>query len=303
MKVCVLGAYNVDIAATPFAKFVPCDSNPGKVNVSFGGVGRNIAHNLCLLGEDVEFLTAIGGDAHAQELKKHCSALGMDLSHALLCPDEASSTYLCIHDEKGDMVAAVADMALAARVTKEYVRDVLPVLNAADAVVFDTNLEEETIAYLLEHCTAPMFADTVSCHKAEKLRPSLLHKTCRIHTLKTNRVEAEILWGASIKNNDDILSCAKFLHEGGVQNVFITLGSDGLLCYNGSETVWLECLPVDVVSATGAGDSFLAALVFAFGHNADLTTSAKMGRAIAAMTLTSPDAVCKDISAEKLMAL
>ena len=43
-------------------------------------------------------------------------------------------------------------------------------------------------------CTPPLFADPVSTVKAEKLRPIL----GKIHTLKPNRIEAELLSGVAI---------------------------------------------------------------------------------------------------------
>ena len=49
----VVGGVNVDIGGRSFAPLVEADSNPGAVTVSLGGVGRNIAHNLALLGTDV----------------------------------------------------------------------------------------------------------------------------------------------------------------------------------------------------------------------------------------------------------
>lgn len=48
MRICVIGGANVDITATSGRAFQFGDSNPGTVQVSWGGVGRNIAHNLAL---------------------------------------------------------------------------------------------------------------------------------------------------------------------------------------------------------------------------------------------------------------
>ena len=61
----VVGGVNVDIGGQPFLQLVMKDSNPGKVTVSFGGVGRNIAHNMSLLGIRTEMLTALGDDFYA----------------------------------------------------------------------------------------------------------------------------------------------------------------------------------------------------------------------------------------------
>ena len=47
MSVVIIGGVNIDIGGISKAPLVPYDSNPGKVMISLGGVGRNIAHNLC----------------------------------------------------------------------------------------------------------------------------------------------------------------------------------------------------------------------------------------------------------------
>lgn len=49
----VVGGVNVDIGGQSYAPLVARDSNPGRVRISLGGVGRNIAHNMSLLGVDV----------------------------------------------------------------------------------------------------------------------------------------------------------------------------------------------------------------------------------------------------------
>ena len=48
--VCVVGAVNLDICGRPSRKLIFRDSNPGTVTLTPGGVGRNIAHDLRLLG-------------------------------------------------------------------------------------------------------------------------------------------------------------------------------------------------------------------------------------------------------------
>ncbi len=74
----VIGAANMDIAGRPDTSLVAGDSNPGKVTMSFGGVGRNVAHNLALLDSDVRLLTAFGEEYRARELKEGCLACGID---------------------------------------------------------------------------------------------------------------------------------------------------------------------------------------------------------------------------------
>ena len=60
--VVVVGGVNMDIGGISHAQLVSADSNPGRVRISLGGVGRNIAHNMALMGLDVRMVTVLGGD-------------------------------------------------------------------------------------------------------------------------------------------------------------------------------------------------------------------------------------------------
>ena len=115
--VCVVGAVNLDICGRPEKKLIFRDSNPGAVTLTPGGVGRNIAHDLRLLGVEVKFLTAFGGDSHAQLLRNDCVELGMDLSCALDVPGGRTSTYLYITDERGEMQLGLCDTDISAAIT------------------------------------------------------------------------------------------------------------------------------------------------------------------------------------------
>ena len=101
--VAVVGGVNVDIGGRSFAPLVEADSNPGKVSISLGGVGRNIAHNMALMGLDVRLLTAYGDDMNGKRVEASCSELGIDVSHALRLSNMDTSTYLYLTDPNGEM--------------------------------------------------------------------------------------------------------------------------------------------------------------------------------------------------------
>ncbi|MBQ3217149.1 MAG: winged helix-turn-helix transcriptional regulator, partial [Oscillospiraceae bacterium] len=216
----VVGGVNMDIGGRSFAPLVSRDSNPGKVTMSLGGVGRNIAHNMSLLGVDVRFLTAFGDDLYAQRIAASCSELGIDISDALRVPGGATPTYLFINGDDGDMELALSDMEICKRISPSYLASKLQVLNNAQLVVVDTNIPEESIVYLAEHCTAPLFADPVSTAKAVKLKAVL----GKIHTLKPNRIEAELLSGVKITDGESLKEAARTLLDTGMHRVFISLG-------------------------------------------------------------------------------
>ena len=61
--IAVVGGVNIDIGGRSDAPLVAGDSNPGRIRSSLGGVGRNIAHNLALLGAKVKLITLTNYEA------------------------------------------------------------------------------------------------------------------------------------------------------------------------------------------------------------------------------------------------
>ena len=289
----VCGGVNIDIGAHSFAPLRAKDSNPGKVELSLGGVGRNIAHNLRLLGLNVELLTALGGDSRAAQVEESCAALGIGLSHALRAPDGRTSTYVFVGGDDGDMAVAVADMEICEKLTPEYFAAQLPFLNGAAAVVLDTNLPRASLVYLAEHCTAPLFVDPVSTAKAKKLAGLL----GRIHTLKPNRIEAELLSGVRITDGASLRAAAEALLAQGLKRVFLSLGGDGVLAAQQGETHLEPICKAEMVNATGAGDAMMAALVWSFLAGRTLAESAAAGAAASAIAVESEETINPAMSA------
>jgi len=296
--VVVVGAVNVDIGGQAFSPLVWHDSNPGQIHTSLGGVGRNIAHNLRLLGADVRLVTALGGDVWAERITASCRELGIDLSAALRLPDQTTSSYLFLDGPDGEMALAVADMEIYDALTPEVLASRLEVLNGARLVLLDTNLPAASVAWLAEHCTVPLFADPVSTAKAVRLQPVLGH----LHTLKPNRIEAELLSSVPVPDGPDgpdesaLVRCADTLLERGLQQIFISLGAHGVYAADRSGSrVRLPCLPGGSGSATGCGDAFMAALAWAWLEGLDLAGIACAGLAAAAVTMACEQTVCPDL--------
>ena len=290
----VCGGVNIDIGARSFAPLRAKDSNPGKVELSLGGVGRNIAHNMRLLGVPTYLLTAVGGDSRASQVEQSCRDLGIDLSHALHVPDGRTSTYVFVGDSDGDMAIAVSDMEICKKLTPDYFASQLDLLNGAAAVVVDANLPRESIAYLTEHCTVPVFIDPVSTVKAEKLHGLL----GRVHTLKPNRIDAERLSGVKITDDASLHKAAEALLAQGLQRVFISLGGDGVLAAQKDEMQLVPICKAEMRNATGAGDAMMAALVWSFLSGQSLTESAASGTAAAAIAVESEETINPNMSAE-----
>ena len=276
----VIGGANMDICGSPSGKLIAEDSNPGAVSVRPGGVGRNIAHNLCLLGLDVSLITALGGDIFSAGLLESCRALGMDMRMARSLPERRSSTYLYVTDESGDMHVGISDMDIVESVSPEWLSQHIARINRADAVVIDANLPEASIAYLAANCTAPMIADPVSTVKALRLKSILP----RLRAIKPNALEAAALTGEREPER-----AAKALLRAGVKQVYVSLGPDGILAAQGESLIRLPCENRPVVNTTGAGDAATAASVWAGVHGLDLASTAAAALRAGAITAACPD--------------
>ena len=290
----VVGGVNMDIGGWSQGPLIPRDSNPGRVRMSLGGVGRNIAHNLCLLGADVRLLTAFGDDMSAQKLAASCGELGIDISQALQVPGAATSTYLFLAGPDGDMELAVSDMDIYRHVTPAYLSARSALLDNAQLIIVDANIPEESIAWLAANAKVPLFADPVSTTKAAKLKGSL----GRLHTLKPNRIEAELLSGVPITGEESLHRCADALLATGLRRVFISLGGDGVFAADPSGRCLLPCLPAKMVNTTGCGDAFMAAIAWAYLEGTDLENTARAGLAASAIAMESEETINPAMSAE-----
>jgi pseudouridine kinase len=196
--------------------------------------------------------------------------------------------------EAGVFTAAVDGFE---NLTPDALEEKLPLLRAAGALVLDTNIPEETVRWLCTQVDVPIFADPVSVSKAEKLRPVL----ARLHALKPNKLEAELLSGIRIADEHDLNRAADALLETGLQQVYITMGKEGVLAADGKKRLRLSALPEVPVNTTGCGDAFMAALVWAHFRGLDAAESARAGLAAAAIAMAGRETVNPAMCEEKLL--
>ena len=296
-SIAVVGGANVDIGGFPSARLLAGDSNPGKVRISSGGVGRNIAENAARMGLNVNLVSAIGSDANGRMLLEDCAAKSIGTGQCLIEDELSTSVYLFMVDESGDMHSAINDMEIQSRLTPEALAERLDFLNAMSAVVIDANLPPESILYLCENLQVPVFADAVSAAKAGKLRAAMPY----IHCIKPNRLEAELLTGMQIRDFVDAAECARRMVEMGAKQVFLTLGDQGALCADARQCIFLPCKVRGIVNATGAGDAFTAALVWAHCEGMDLRKSGIAGMAASEIAITALETVSPKLSRASLI--
>ena len=290
--VTVIGGVNMDISAALTAPFVPADSVPGQVTLGCGGVARNIAHNLRLMGHEVKFVSLFGGETFGEMCWRECQAIGLDLTLSERREGLRNGLYLCVNDQTGDMIAAVADTDIVGHITPGFLEQRLETINASALVMADTNIETETLLYLIDHCTAPLIVDTVSTAKAPRVIKALQQSRSRqLYALKLNLQEAQ-----AVTHCPTAQEAAVRLTAMGIGQVYITLGSDGVYCSDGTRHEHLKAIPSRVINTTGAGDAFIAGVAHALMGNTPFPDCAQTGLKAAHATLLSLQTVNPDIN-------
>ena len=295
------GGTNLDIHAASLQKTVPFDSNPGNIHTSPGGVARNIAENLSRLGFQTVLLSAVGQDAFGNTLIRDCGENGIDASHLYRDAEHASSVYLDILDECGDLYVAVDDMEITDCLPVSYFKENAALIREAAAVILETNLSAkaiEAVCAIAEEGSVPVYADPVSAAKAPRLLPVL----ARLHFIKPNRLELSCLTGLPCNTEEEIRTALRVLLENGPEEICVSLGEKGCIYADRNGTLLTEKIlhPAVMKNATGAGDSFCAGFAAAelsgFGKKKCLDAGSLCSR----LTVESEEAVSRLITPEIL---
>ena len=320
--VVVIGGANIDLGGRSEEELKRYTSNPGKINVGSGGVGRNIAHNLALLSVPVTLLSAVGDDGEGIRILEETGKAGVRTEQMIISGEHPTGIYLAILDEKGEMEVAVSDMKILEEITVEYLRSKAYLIKESKIVVADTNIPEESIEYLVDLCNkvkVPLLIEPVSVEKAKKLR-KILDGRGRgkgsgsgkwvIDYITPSEDELESILGAGTERDDDedigVVRSAEELKCRGVKNVIVTLGKRGIyVSYGGAggsseggqdePGKFMAPYKGDVVDVTGAGDALVAGLVYGIYKGYSVEVATRFGLGAAALTISTKEAVRRDL--------
>lgn len=278
----VIGGSNIDITGFPSGTLIPRDSNPGTVRFSPGGVGRNIAENMARLGVRTRLISVVGDDVHGRRIMKEAAAIGLDMNDSVILRDVPTSIYLCVLDESNDMAVAINQMESIEALGVDHIESRRALIENARLCVVDTNLPQVVLDHLLATYDRPdFFLDPVSGVKALKVKDRI----GRFHTIKPNRMEAEVLAGISIRDDADLRAAAGILHARGVRRIFISMGGDGVFVSADGMSRRVPNLVSKVVNASGAGDAFMAGLAYAYFRDLPPEEAARAALAASAIAM------------------
>ena len=296
-KITVIGASNIDLIGYPKSKLIYKDANIGTLETKFGGVGRNIAENLARLNFEVEFLSVFGQDDFSKRIIESCDSLGIITKNSLKLKDTNTSIFMAIMDIENDMALAINDMHIYDDIPNSFILNNLQLINKKEFCVLETNMP----LYILELVTNELpnmhFAlDAVSGKKALKAKTIL----GKLSILKCNLLEAELLSEIKVDSSDDHEKLVQYFISLGVKKVFITLGKDGIIYGDSKGFYQYKIKVLKPLNTIGAGDSFMAGLLYGESKNYDIHQMVKFANACAQITIQHKNTVHPKMS-EKLI--
>lgn len=277
--VVVIGAANMDVKAKLDGLHIPATSNIGKVNLSAGGVGRNIAHNLSSLGVSVALISVFGADALGHALRQETSNAGVELTHSLTS-EIATGTYIAMLDSSGELITAVNDMRGIGALGINHLTSCHDILATAKWIVADCNLESTTLAFLAQNYGHKLVVETVSIEKSKNLLRALAVASVALATPNQAQLFA-------MTNCEDLAAACQVMLTKGLKTIVTHCGAEGAIFATENQPIRkIQQLPVDtIVDVTGAGDAAVAGLVFGLVNNFTLEKSVQFGQAVARAVL------------------
>lgn len=250
----------------------------------------------------------VGDDAPGRQMITEMQEAGLSTDYVQVIPGEQTLYSLCFIYPDGaggnltveDSASAKVDPACIARAEHEFARFAgTGIALAAPEVPLDARAE------LLRLGREHRFFNTASFTSGE-LNYREIHGMLRlIDFLAINRDEAAMLAGLSADQSAETIAHTAVNVLQSIQpqiTCSITAGRDGSWTWDGQALHHVPAHKVDVVSTAGAGDSFLSGMLV--GHVLGLTVveSQHLATLIAAMKVTSPHTINKDIARDTLRA-
>lgn len=274
-------------------------SNPAAVSGSVGGVARNVAENLGRMGHRVKLMSIAGNDPEWKLIEETSSPF-MDTELTKTQNDLSTGTYTAILEPDGEMILAMADMAIYDSLTVEYVKRHETALMAAAFLVIDLNCPKETVRYVQELAKTrniPLAVIPVSTPKIDRLGEDLAGITWLI----LNKGEAERFLSIKIDSPEAWKNAATRILGHGAENVVITAGKEGVMAGNRERISHFAAIDVpELLDVTGAGDAFSSGIIHSYLKDHPFEKIIQTGLINAAKTLQSESTVRTELSAMQL---
>jgi pseudouridine kinase len=294
-----IGASFIDELFHAKEEMLLATTNDAVVTKTAGGVSRNIAHQLALLGVPVQLISVFGNDSDGDWLKKICTDAGVKLD-ASITKEGLSGKYTGILNVDGSLFSAFLTNAANHLITPHHLQKHIDLLKTASYILADANINVDTAEWLLAFSNEsgiPFILEPVSVPPARKFKEV---KLSGLHLITPNEDELPVLCSDKAfftqQQVDELL-------QRGVQQIWLHNGKHGSALYSPGVSVSLHAPDIEVVDCTGAGDGSLSGFILGKHLGKSDMECMKLAHTLSAEILQVNGAIATHLTQEKLLGL
>lgn len=278
----VVGSSNMDLVVKINQFPLPGETLlGGDFFMNNGGKGANQAIAISRLGGNVQFVCKTGRDSFRDQTVNLFKEEGVDTKWMLIDERKPSGVAVIMVDKSGENSIVVAPGANGSlSITDIETLDVE--WEPFEFVLLQLEIPIETVNHIVDLASAKGKKVILNPAPAADLPKDIFRK---LYVITPNKIEAESITGVKITDKESLVKAAELLHGKGVDNVIITLGSEGVLLYDGSPK-WIPAIPTVSVDSTGAGDVFNAALTVALSEGKEFEEAIQFANRAASISIT-----------------
>lgn len=282
-KIYVIGSSNTDMVVK--SEKLPVAGETilgGTFLMNAGGKGANQAVAAAKLGADVIFVSKVGDDIFGKQSIEGFQKEGINTDFVFTDTENPSGVALILVDAKGENSIAVASGANGNLQIAE-VEKAIEQISANDMVLLQLEIPIPTVEFAIKKCSENGAKVILNPAPAQKLDEAVFQY---LDIITPNETEAELLTGIKVTDLETAKQAAEILHQKGVRNIIITLGSRGAYLYNSTTNCLIETPKVQAIDTTAAGDVFNGALAVALSEGNNLEQAIDFACKAAAISVT-----------------
>ncbi|MCD2177899.1 1-phosphofructokinase family hexose kinase [Rhizobium sp. C1] len=257
-----------------------------------GGGGVNVARGFAMLGGHPQLLIMVGGEVGAL-LMDALAGTAIDVA-TVRTAEPTRLAFMVYEEETGLEYRFVPDGPAVTSEEIEAAMDVVRDFKGAFLVLSGSlprNAPDYTYARMAA-VAASAGVKVVLDTSGKALLTTL--KQAKLFLVKPSLSELETIAGKKLDERGIAETARQIVDEGWSEYVAVTLGRSGALLVGREISLRLPAIHVPVRSAVGAGDSFLAALVWKLEEGAPIEDAFRFGLAAgAAAALTPGTELCR----------
>ena len=264
--ICIFGVFVADICF--FGNKIPAKGETILGNnyiVGPGGKGSNQAIAAARLNGEVNFITKVGKDSHADMAFSLYKDAGVNIDYIIQDPSLSTGVAGIMIDENGNNAINVFSGA-AAHLKNEDIDKNLELIKKSKIFLTQMETPDSTTIYAIKKAKENDCLTILNPAPARKMNKDDFKL---LDFFTPNETEAEFYLNKKVDTEQDIKNAAADFLNMGVKNIIITLGEKGSYFANENEEYFIHAFKLknEVVDTTGAGDAFNGALAVALAKD------------------------------------